>query len=61
MNSAALGVGIDYNDTEPSPQIWFTHDACWRLNLRDGLTFSSRTCPSFDLYNNEKEDIFYMK
>ena len=56
-----VGAGPAYQDTEPAPQIWFTHDACWKLNLRDGLTFMSKTCPSYDLYNNDGKDVFYMK
>ena len=61
VDDAGFAIPIEYTDTEPSPQIWFTHDACWKLNLRDGLTFMYKTCPSFDLYNNDKEDIFFMK
>ena len=52
---------VEYSNNEPCPQIWFTHDSCWKLNLRDGLTFMKETCPSYDLYNNNGQDIYYMK
>ena len=52
---------VEYSNNEPCPQIWFTHDSCWKLNLRDGLVFMKNTCPSYDLYNNNGQDIYYMK
>ena len=56
MSSSA----VEYYDYEPAPQVWFTHDSCWKLNFRDGLTFMKQTCPSYDLYNSNGEDVYYM-
>ena len=50
----------DYNNYVPSPQIWFTHDSCWRLTLKDGLQFLRNVCPSYDLYQGNGDDVFYM-
>ena len=49
----------NYNNELPSPQIWFTKDTCWKLNMRDGLQFCHRQMPVANLHQ-DKPDIHYM-